>query len=305
MSPSHQIYFPIAALLIASMACAVPAITTTPDTSRGALNTAIAQTVAALTLNAPTETASPMLEPTSTSTYTLEPPTQTPTETVTATLEFTSTSSITLISVSIPTNCRNGPGKVYGMEGSLLVGEFAEVFGADPTNNYWYIRNPDSGAEFCWVWGKYATLTGPTLQLPIYTPPPTPTATLTPLPTITPTQPPTFNADYVSFDTCNGQGWVHIKLKNTSAILFRSVYVSVKDKGTGETQEQLQNEFSNRDGCAEKITKDVLGTGETYILSSPAFNYDLKGHEIKVTITLCSDTDLKGLCSTRGVGVIP
>jgi hypothetical protein len=207
----------------------------------------------------------------------------------------------------VDTNCRSGPGKVYPREGSLLIGETAEVLAVDPTTNYWYIRNPDAdnAADYCWVWGEYATLTGPTLQLPIYTPPPTPTATLTLVPTITPTQPPTFNADYASLDTCSGQWWVDIKLKNTSPVLFKSVYVSVLDKLTNTTQVQLRDEFADKNGCEGKNTRDALGPGDTYILSAPPFGYDLKGHEIKVTITLCSETGLKGLCSTRGVGVIP
>lgn len=304
MSRSHRIYFSTAAVLIASMACAVPAVPAIPDTATPVdLNTAIMQTVSALTMNAPSETASPTQE--ATATFTLEPSTATSTETATATLELTSTLSITLISVSVDTNCRSGPGKVFENKGFLLVGESVEVFGVDPTNSYWYIRNPDSDTEFCWVWGKYATLTGPTSQLPIHTPPPTPEFTSTPLPTLTPTSPPTFDASYIRLDTCNGQWWVEIKLLNTSAVSFKSVYVSVNDKSTNETQVHLQNGFADRDGCEEGNTKDRLAPGETYRIGTPAFSHDLASHEIKVTITLCSGADLKGFCSTRGVGAIP
>ena len=305
MSRSHQIYFPMAALLIASLACAMPAATAVPDTT-GVLNTAVAQTViAALTLNAPVATLSPTLEPMAVSTFTPEPPTLTPTETVTATLVFTSTPLVTLISVSVPTNCRNGPGKVYVMTGALLVGEYAEVFGRNPTNNYWYIRNPDSISEFCWVWGEYATLTGPTLQLPVYTPPPTPTATLTPLPTLTPTPSPSFKADYASLESCTGSWWVDIKLKNNGTISFKSVFISVKDMVTSVVQVQINDDFTDKNGCLETITRDKLAAGDTYLLSAPAFNYNPTGHKIEVTITLCSDTGQKGLCITRKMDFIP
>jgi len=309
MQRAHRIFFSAALLFITSIACATPAVTSAPDMAApGALNTAIAQTViAALTLTVPAVTVSPTLEPTSTFTFTPETPTLTPTETLTATLEFTATSSVTLISVSIPTNCRSGPGKVYEMEGALLVGQFAEVLGVDPTTNYWYIRNPDasSGAEFCWVWGKYATLTGSTSQLPIYTPQPTPVFTSTSLPTITPTSPPTFNADYVGLNNCNGQWWINIRLKNTSSVVFKSIYVSLKDKTNNETQVYLQNEFVYRNGCEEGSAKDIFSPGETYQISTPLFSHDLGNHEIKATITLCSDRDLNGFCSTRGVDRIP
>ena len=304
MSRSHQIYFPIAVLFIASIACAAPTITATPDIA--ALNTAIAQTViAGLTLNAPTQTLFPTLELTPTATFTPEPPTLTPTETITPSPVFTPTPLIPLISVSVNTNCRNGPGKVYNMQGALLVGEIAQVYGRDPTNNYWYIRNPDSGAEFCWVWGEYATLTGPFLLLPVYTPPPTPTATLTPTPTFTPTPSPAFKPEYSSLDTCNGSWWTEIKLKNTGSIPLRSVNISVKDKVTNVLQVALTDGFTDIDGCLKTTTKDKLGVGDTYLLSAPSFNYDPTGHELVVTITLCSDTGQKGLCATRKINVTP
>ena len=310
MLRTRRLYFFVTLFLIINMACLCSTsglATPTADPNLGSvdsLNTAIVETVAALTLNAPTVTASFTPVPTETFTAT---PTLTPTETASATPEFTATLSVTLITVSVDTNCRSGPGKVYPREGSLLVGEVAEVLGVDPTNQYWYIRNPDAGnaADYCWVWDEYATLTGPTGQLPVYTPPPTPTPTLTLVPTNTVPPPPTFNAGYVSLDNCGGQWWVNIKLKNTSAVSFKSVYVSVKDKATSDTQVQLKDEFMNKSGCAEKNSKDVLGSGDTYIISSPPFGYDLKAHELKITITLCSETGLKGLCSTRGVGVIP
>ena len=54
------------------------------------------------------------------------------------------TSIMPMISVSVPTNCRSGPGKAYPIEGALLVGEVAQVLGDDPTGNYWYIPNPDA-----------------------------------------------------------------------------------------------------------------------------------------------------------------
>jgi hypothetical protein len=303
MSRSHRIYFPAIVLLIAGIACGESSNAATPDMD--ALNTTVAQTVVAgLTL---TSALSPTLEstPTATATFTPEPPTATATPTETPTPTFTPTPLVPLISVSVNTNCRNGPGKVYNMQGALLVGEVAQVYGRDPTNNYWYIRNPDSGAEFCWVWGEYATLTGPYLLLPIFTPPPTPTATSTPTPTFTPTPSPAFNAEYASLDTCNGSWWVDVKLKNTGSIAFKSVNISVKDKVTTIVHVALTDGFTDIDGCLKTTTKDKLGAGDTYLLSAPAFNYDPTGHELAVTITLCSDTGQKGLCTTRKINVTP
>jgi hypothetical protein len=307
MLNTHRTCLSVAALLFASLACtSVPAFST-PDT--GAISTSAAQTViAGLTQNAPQVASSATLEPptptfilpTLTSTETV-----TPTQTLTATLVFTPSPLVPLISVSVPTNCRNGPGKVYGRVGALLVGDFAEVYGRDPTNNYWYIRNPDSGPDFCWVWGKYATLTGPFLLLPLFTPPPTPTATFTPLPTLTPTPSPAFKAEYVGLDTCSGNWWVEIKLKNKGSIPLKSVNISVNDTVTAVVLVNLADGFTNMDGCLAKTTKDTLGLGDTYLLSAPAFTYDPTGHAINVTLTLCSGTGQKGLCVTNKIDFTP
>src|ERR671923_1453964 len=155
-------------LLIALQACAPGGVTPDPNT----INTAIAQTSVALTQTSgpgipitgdesPTPTPSPV--PTAT---------QTPSATLSPTPIFTFTPAVPLINVSVPTNCRVGPGIPYNRVGALLVGEVAEVVGRLPTRNYWIIRNPDRPNETCWLWGEYANVTGNTGVLPIFTPPP-------------------------------------------------------------------------------------------------------------------------------------
>lgn len=93
----------------------------------------------------------------------------------------TSTPSAPMVSVSVDTNCRVGPGNVYDYRGALLVGETAEVLALDPSGRFYYIPNPDANG-YCWVWAEYATVVGSTAALPVYTPPPTPTPTYTPTP---------------------------------------------------------------------------------------------------------------------------
>ncbi|HLA86914.1 MAG TPA: hypothetical protein VJL10_02725 [Anaerolineales bacterium] len=294
---------PFAVLWIASLACVVPGLAL-PDVN--AISTSAAQTViAGLTQNAPQASLWPTLTAATPSfTFTPEPPTftatetSTPTQTLTPTLIPTATLSIPLISVSVPTNCRNGPGKVYVLQGALLVGETAQVYGRDPTNRYWYIRNPDSGSEFCWVWGEYATLTGPFMLLPVYTPPPTPT------PTMTPTPSPSFTAEYSSLDSCVGW-WVEIKLKNTGPLPFKSVEIKVKDKVTDIELVALSDGFTDLDGCLKTTIKDTLGPGDTFIISAPAFTYNPSGHNIRALITLCSNTGQKGACITRKINFKP
>lgn len=114
----------------------------------------------------------------------------TPTATISPTISLTATFEIPMVSVSMNTNCRTGPGTIYDYIGGLLVGEQAEVVGRFGDGKYWIIKNPDRLGE-CWLWGEYATVSGSTLQLPEYTQPPTPTPTSTPTSTSTATVTPT------------------------------------------------------------------------------------------------------------------
>jgi len=289
-------------LSIVVLACAIPGITLPEDT--GAISTTAAETViAGLTRAALLEILSPTM-PEPTLTFTPEPPTSSPTitlsptETMTATPVFTPTALIPLISVSVPTNCRVGPGKVYRMVGALLVGETAQVYGRDPTWNYWYIRNPDSPNDFCWLWGEYATVTGNTSILPVYTPPPTPTPTLTQTPT------PGFEAVYAGLDSCVNW-WVDIRLQNTGSIAFKSIGLTVKDTVTDVVIASFTNSFTYKEGCLSTNTRDTLGVGKKLVVSSPTFNYNPSGHKLNATIILCSNIDQNGTCVTRRINFKP
>ena len=307
MSYSNRVSLAMIALLIVALSCATPTIT---SQDAGAISTSAAETVIAgftqtallevlsPTIQEPTLTFSPEL-PTFTPTFT-----ETPTQTPTATLVFTPTPLVPQISVSVPSNCRNGPGKVYPRVGALLVGEVAQVYGRDPTSGYWYIRNPDAGSQYCWVWGEYATLTGNTAFLPVYTPPPTPTPTYTPIPSFTPTPSPGFEAIYDSLDSCVGW-WADIKLKNTGSIPFKSMGITIKDTVTDIVIANFTDSFTNIDGCLSTKTWDTLAPGKTHVVSAPAFNYDPSGHKIRATVILCSDVGQNGICVTNTIIFTP
>jgi hypothetical protein len=171
----------------------------------------------------------------------------------------------------VPTNCRVGPGRVYRRVGAILVGEVAEVYGRDPTGRYWYIRNPDSRSGFCWAWGEYATVSGNTALLPVYTPPPTPT------PTFTPTPAPDFSFAYTRLETCSGW-WPEFELENTGSIPFQSIGITVRDTVTDVVVASYMDGFTNYDGCSSSSIKDTLAVDRTRVVSGPTFNYDPTGH---------------------------
>jgi hypothetical protein len=211
---------------------------------------------------------------------------------------FTPTQVYPQITVSVPTNCRSGPGKVYSMEGALLVGEIAQIFGREPTGNYWLIRNPDSGPEFCWVWGEYATIWGNTAFLPVYTPPPTP------IPTFTPTVAPSIDVSYGNLDSCSGW-WANLWISNTGSIPFKSIGITLKDTVTGTVVAQYSDGFIDQDGCQSTTIRDTLALDKSYRVSSPKFAYDPSGHKIKASVIVCSETGQNGTCVTRNLSFTP
>jgi hypothetical protein len=174
MKKRIALFFWLSILFIFIFACTLPNTmpTPTPVINIDATFTSIALTQFALqTLPAPQE------------------PTALPSATLLPTLASTLAPSAPMITVSVDTNCRSGPGANFAYLSALLVGEQAEVVGkyAATSPGYWIIKK---GTVTCWLWGKYATVQGDTNALPEMVPPPSPTPSCTPspLPTATFTQ---------------------------------------------------------------------------------------------------------------------
>ncbi|HCR72815.1 MAG TPA: hypothetical protein DIW23_15330 [Anaerolineae bacterium] len=290
-------------LIISSLACAVPGLTL-PE--QQIVNTETSIPVF-------TETFTPTSLPTFTFTPTLIRPTSRPvTDTITpepiSTIDTTLTPALPTntieaitITVSRPTNCRIGPGTAYEIAGTLLVDEEATVLGRDPSNRYWYIPNPDPGIDYCWVWGEYATITGNTLVLPVYTPIATSTSTPTALPNVT------FDLKGLKSDRCGSDYWVEFQITNTSEnkLAFKSVRIEIEDVDTGTKRISTSNNFINRDGCGTYSGVNTLEFEDSTILSAPSIPYNPSGHVIRVFVTACSEADLKGSCRTIRISITP
>lgn len=293
-------------LLIISLACAVPSL---PVQEQIIINTETSLpifTETALPTSAPTFTYTPTLirptQPTLTST---QPATITSTPLFTINL-FTGTPTITnttsdfvTIRVSKPTNCRVGPGKAYEIAGTLLVDEEAIVLGRDPSNQYWYIPNPDPGIEYCWVWGEYASFTGANMAVPVFTPLPTPTSTATALPSLK------FTAFGRGLDKCTDSWWVDVEITNNSELTLRSVRVEMLDLDTNVTKFNSSDGFINRDGCNTYSQTETLEPTKSFVVSGPTFNYNPHGHGIRVFVTVCTEKDQVGVCNTIKIGANP
>jgi uncharacterized protein YgiM (DUF1202 family) len=297
----------LVAALFAAAACLLPTVSITDPNSQATIlaatvNAAVGQTqVAAGT--PPTATLSPTVTDTPSLTFT---PTQTPTAsntppptlTFTPFVFFTVTPLVPMISVSVNTNCREGPGKVYDISGSLLVGQTVQVFGRDPTGVWWQIKDP-SGGEYCWVSDLYGTLTGLTDTVPIYTPWPTP------LPTYTATPAPGFDLSYSGLVSCTTEWWPEITLDNTGDTTFRSVEITVRDMVTSHEVSDDLNSFVDNYDCSNSKSRSTLLPDKSVTISSPSFTDDPTGHRLRTTITLCSERDLDGDCITETITAKP
>ncbi len=238
--------------------------------------------------------------PTTTAVATLTPSvTPTPYFTLTSIPIFTPTPVVPSITVSVPTNCREGPGIPYDIVGALLVGEMAQVIAVDPTHNFWYIPNPDYPGEYCWVWGQYATLSGPTIGLPVYTPPPSPT------PTMTSTPAPSFDLSFEGLVSCASDWWLQFTIKNTGDFTFQSIGMTIKDNTADSSASVMSDNFYDQADCSNSSSRAQLLPGKTVTVSPVDLGYDPSGNKLKVTVTLCSQDGQNGFCVTDTISFKP
>jgi hypothetical protein len=173
--------FILLALALTLTACEFPAVNNPEEQiALGIAQTQIAFTQTALAAqpnpDQPTQEPDDLQPPAEASpTQTPEPSlTPSPTITLSPTQTLTPTQDRPMVSVSRNTNCRTGPGEPYDIIGALLENEEAEVVGISADGGTWIIKNPDRAGQ-CWLWGFYATVSGPTEGLQVYDTPPTPT----------------------------------------------------------------------------------------------------------------------------------
>jgi murein DD-endopeptidase MepM/ murein hydrolase activator NlpD len=122
----------------------------------------------------------PHITPTPTPTATATPTrTPTPTASLTPTVTPTFTPEVCEATLTITknTNCRKGPGTVYDVLTSYVVGTEMIVAGrgSDLENIWWYVQVPNIDDAFCWVSDANVQVAGSTDCMPVIPAPPTPT----------------------------------------------------------------------------------------------------------------------------------
>jgi hypothetical protein len=222
--------------------------------------------------------------------------TSTETPTLTPTVTLTPTPEGAFISVSTETKCRLGPGKVYDQVGGLVADKTVEVFGRDPSGQYYYIRNPNDPTTFCWVWAYYATPVGSFAAVPVFTPLPTPTPA------------PEFTVDYIGTTTCAPNYAFRFQINNTGGITWESIQIKVTDNTTATTTTHNHDSFRVYNGCVLEIEQQDLMPGEGGVVTNVnpgQFGYNPAGHSITATVTLCSQNGLAGTCLTKTITFTP
>jgi hypothetical protein len=236
--------------------------------------------------------ASETSEPDITDTLTLTPAaTDTPTLTPTAT--DTPTPEMAMIYASANTNCRTGQGTFFEWLVTMQEGEVSEAVGVDTSGEYWYIRRPDNPSQFCWLWGKYATPSGPYESLPVFTPIPTPTPGFD------------FTLSYSDITQCTSNWLVQFQIVNNGSFTLESWESSGTDNSGGLINSpNQQDKFYRFNHCTVISTQNDLTPGEGSYLNA-IFSGDTSGHNLTINIKVCSENGIAGECRNKTFDITP
>ncbi len=292
---STRIFLIVAVLILLSIACNVPLMASQSNQEKppGFVETSVAQTMIAFDgsqgLNGNGQS-----DPNDSEVAVTDTPDVTDTPTLTPTVTDTPTPEVAMIYASGNTNCRKGQGTEFSWLVTLQKGDQAEAVGVDTSGEYWYIRRPDQPSTFCWLWGKYATPSGPYQSLPVYTPVPTPTPGFD------------FKVTYHSkVGPCPKTG-LQYKIENIGAFTLESWRTTAIDHTGGSSPEATEHdafvEFSP--ACAMVNQQQDLTPGEAYYLVM-VFAGDPTGHDITTTIQICTEDGLAGDCLSKTIRHTP
>jgi len=293
-------------LIISLVACNLPSgagSSTTPDIN-ATVAAEVAIAFAAQTLVAQTLAAGGAVVPANTDTITPEAlPQVTSTETLTPTITLTPTPEGVFLVVSQDTNCRfGGPYSSFKIITTVKAGQNVEVLSRNPENDSYFVKNPYDANSTCWLYGKYATLTGNSAALPVSTMHPTPTPTNTPTPNTN------FTVSFTSLESCGPSWGIKLLVKNNGGTIWQSIAVTGSDTDTGFVISHSNNVFKEYAGCVPGLTQSDLTPGEqSYVLvvDPGHFGYNPTGNLIKITVKLCSEDNLLGTCLSKNLSFTP
>lgn len=219
----------------------------------------------------PTET---QPEQVSAESVTEEPPTGTPSQTPSPTIAETPTLERLFGDVNKNTNCRSGPQENYDLVHVLKKGDTVGLLGKNEDGSWWFVRWQNGEVYECWMWNEYVSGEGAAENLPVLTPPPSPSPVL---------------AFVLSYKNTTGEATVNVYLRNSGNIPLASYSATFKDTNTGEVLTKTSDSFGSM---------AVVGVGNITTLSSPSFSTSTIGHSMSVSVKACTGDGLTGKCST-------
>ena len=226
----------------------------------------------------------------------------TPTVTLTPLAQVTPTLQGVWLTLNQNTNCRVGPASYYPLALSMNAGQQVEAVGRSTYDGYYYVSDSSVTGGFCWLWDRYATVTGDVADLPVYTPQPTATFTVTPTPVAD------IMVSYVSVTSCGSDYTLRLSLTNNSSTTWQSVDVFIIDNTTSTNFTHISNTFRGYNGCTVDSEQADLTKGENGIVSNynpGQFTYDPTGHNLTVTVTVYSEDGLAGTSVTKKINITP
>lgn len=294
-SRSTKLFFVVGLLILLSLACNKPML----DKAQGADETALIELRVRETMEAMEGGQSTDGEVQSGQDGDALPPSETPdpgitdTPTLTPTVTDTPTPEVAMIYASANTNCRTGQGTFFQWLVTLQEGEESEAVGIDTSGDYWYIRRPDNPSQFCWLWGKYATPSGPWQSLPVYTPIPTPTPGAD------------FKLTYVGITQCTSNWLVQFQIDNIGSKTFESWRSKGTDNSGGLVNTvNKQDKFYHFNHCTVLSSQNDLTPGEGSYLNA-IFNNDSTGHNLTIDIKVCTEESQAGECFNKVFDITP
>jgi len=114
--------------------------------------------------------AAPVIEPSSLPTFAISTLTLIPTETPLATLTSTPDAPVAWPK-DLGINCRYGPGQEWEVISTILPDTMIEIKGRTVNTAWWYVSNPLSPNDFCWVAYDVVDTAGNLNTVPIVDPP--------------------------------------------------------------------------------------------------------------------------------------
>ncbi len=268
---SSKLFIVISLLILLSLACNLPSMAKSvggPDeTAR--IEISVRETMVALDGEVVSDAEDQSGQDPDTPLETPEPDI-TDTPTLTPTVTDTPAPDVAMIYASANTNCRTGQGTVFQWLVTLQEGDESEAVGIDTSGDYWYIRRPDNPSQFCWLWGKYATPSGPWESLPVYTPIPTPTPAFD------------FKLTYIDVTQCTANWLVQFQIDNIGSPTLESWRSTGTDNSGGLVNSpNQQDKFYHFNHCTILSSQNDLTPGEGSYLNV-IFNDDSTGHNLTV-----------------------